>query len=274
VSDDDAVQWYHSIELAPGEVTPGWFDLRSIADRLPWPDLRGKRCLDVGTFDGFWAFEMERRGAAEVHAVDVIDPYRWDWPADRPDDVVAALAARKHGGNGFEMARAALGSAVTREERSVYELSPDAMGTFDVVYVGSLLLHLRDPVGALMAARSVCTGELLLLDAIDPLLTRLFGRLPIASLDGRGRPWWWWPNLAALVRMAEAAGLELVRPPIRLRMPPGNGQPKLPARVLRTREGRRQFFSARSGDPHAALLLRPVGEQVRATVQQPADDQV
>ena len=24
------MQWYHSIELAPGNVTPGWFDLRAI----------------------------------------------------------------------------------------------------------------------------------------------------------------------------------------------------------------------------------------------------
>lgn len=253
------VQWYHSLELSPGLVTPGWFDLRGVAAQLPMPaSLAGKRCLDVGTFDGFWAFEMERRGAAEVRAVDLIDPHRWDWPADRPDDVVAAMAARKRDGDGFEVARRALGSSATREERSVYDLDPEEIGTFDFVYVGSLLLHLRDPVGALMAARGVCDGELLLLDAIDPLLTRLSPRFPIASLDGRQRPWWWWPNLAALVRMAESAGLELVRPPVRVRMPAGKGQPRLPASVLRSREGRRQYFSARIGDPHAALLLRPV----------------
>jgi tRNA (mo5U34)-methyltransferase len=250
--------WYHSLELSPGEVTPGWFDLRAVPAKLPLPaSLAGRRCLDVGTFDGFWAFEMERRGG-QVHAVDVIDPYAWDWPVDRPDAVVAALAERKHGGDGFETARAALGSQVTREERSVYELSPDTTGTFDFVYVGSLLLHLRDPVGALTAAASVCRGELLLLDAIDPLLTRVFPRLPVASLDGRERPWWWWPNLAALERMALAAGLESVSAPVRLRMPPGRGQPR-PAlrRTLRTRAGRRAYASATLGDPHAALLLRP-----------------
>ena len=76
-----ARDWYHTLELAPGVVTPGWFDLRPVAPRLPWPDLTGKRCLDVGTFDGFWAFEMERRGAAEVVAADILDPLQWDWPA-------------------------------------------------------------------------------------------------------------------------------------------------------------------------------------------------
>jgi tRNA (mo5U34)-methyltransferase len=250
-------QWYHSIELAPGEVTPGWFDLRPIADDLPWPDLRGKRCLDIGTFDGFWAFEMERRGAGEVRAVDLIDPERWDWPADRPDGVLEALAERKRAGDGFDVAREALGSAVVREERSVYELDPDDIGTFDLVYLGSLLLHLRDPVGALAAARRVCDGQLLLVDAIQPTLTRLWPRTALARLDGRGRPWWWTPNLAALVRMAEAAGLALERPPLRVRMPAGAGHPRPPLSALREAEGRRLYFAARRGDPHAALLLRP-----------------
>jgi tRNA (mo5U34)-methyltransferase len=253
----EPMQWYHTLELTPGAPTPGWFDLRTVAPKLPFGDLTGKRCLDVGTFDGFWAFEMERRGAAAVHAVDVLDPDRWDWPADRPRDVVAALEPRKRGGGGFEVAKQALGSGVTREERSIYDLSPEAVGTFDFVYVGSLLLHLRDPVGALAAAASVCSGELLLLDAIDPLLTRLFPRRPVASYDGRQRPWWWSPNLAALVRMAESAGLSLVRPPERLRLPAGKGQPRHGPRILRSREGRRVYFSERIGDPHAALLLRP-----------------
>src|SRR3712207_9588764 len=61
--------WYHVIEVAPGVATPGWFDLRPIVDRMPWPDVAGKRCLDVGTYDGFLAFELEGRGAAEVVAV-------------------------------------------------------------------------------------------------------------------------------------------------------------------------------------------------------------
>jgi hypothetical protein len=41
--------WYHTIDVAAGVHTPGVFDLRSVVDRLPWPDVSGKRCLDVGT---------------------------------------------------------------------------------------------------------------------------------------------------------------------------------------------------------------------------------
>src|SRR5690606_2603762 len=63
---DDHPFWYHTIDVAPGVTTKGWFDLRGVVDLMPWPDVRGKRCLDIGTFDGFFAFELERRGAAEV----------------------------------------------------------------------------------------------------------------------------------------------------------------------------------------------------------------
>src|SRR5688572_18647814 len=74
--------WYHTLDLAPGVTTPGFFDCRPMAGRVPWPDLRGKRCLDVGTHDGFWAFEMERRGAGEVVGVDLDDYATRDWPID------------------------------------------------------------------------------------------------------------------------------------------------------------------------------------------------
>src|SRR3954452_4256820 len=63
-------EWWHVIDLPDGSTTPGAWDLRPLSEELPWPDVHGKRCLDIGTADGFWAFEMERRGAAEVLATD------------------------------------------------------------------------------------------------------------------------------------------------------------------------------------------------------------
>ena len=264
-----AREWYHTIELAPGIVTPGWFDTRPVVPRLPFPaSLAGMRCLDVATFDGFWAFEMERRGAGEVHAIDVLDPRAWDWPVLSADETVAAINRRKEGGRGFEHARRALGSKVRFEERSVYALDPDDLGEFDFVYVGSLLLHLRDPVRALERVRSVCRGRLLLVDNIDLALTLLHPRRAVASLDGDGRPWWWKANLAALVRMVRSAGFEVEGPPTRLYMPPGRGHPSrrtLRPRTLRTAEGRQIALTALKGDPHAALLARPAGRQLAST---------
>jgi tRNA (mo5U34)-methyltransferase len=254
-------QWYHTIELRPGLTTPGWFDTRPVADRLPWPALAGARCLDVGAFDGFWGFEMERRGAAEVVAVDVLDPARWDWPPGSSAEVEAAIGARKGQGDGFLVAAGALGSRVQRHELSVYDLDPDRLGSFDLCYVGSLLLHLRDPVRALERVRGVLRpgGRLLLVDAIDLELTLRHPRAPVARLDGLGRPWWWNPNPAALARIVVAAGFDVEQGPQRFFMPFGEGgqtgRPAL-ARLLGP-AGRQAAVEHWRGDPHAWVLARP-----------------
>src|ERR1700730_15846970 len=60
------VDWYHSIDLGHGVVTPGVVDHRAQLPHYGLPDsMAGLRCLDVATWDGYWAFEMERRRAAE-----------------------------------------------------------------------------------------------------------------------------------------------------------------------------------------------------------------
>jgi len=252
-------QWYHTLELAPGLVTPGWLDHRTVVDRVPLPaSLAGKRCLDVGTFNGFWAFEMERRGG-EVVGIDVLDPRGWDWPYGSDAAAIAAIGERVTDGDGFEIAKAALASSVQRLDMSVYDLAPDLVGTFDIVYVGSLLVHLREPIRALEAVRSVCTEALIVVDGIDLPLTLRHPRQPAARLDGRGRPWWWYPNLAGLARIVEVAGFDIMAPVRRLFVPKGAGwhirrtNPKLVA----TREGRYRLTVGWVGDPHGIVVGRP-----------------
>jgi tRNA (mo5U34)-methyltransferase len=252
-------QWYHTLELAQGVVTPGWLDHRPILSKIPLPaSLAGRRCLDVGTFNGFWAFEMERRGGV-VTAIDVLDPARWDWPTDSAEAIRQGMGARMGEGDAFEVAREALGSHVERLDRSVYDLDPEEVGHFDVVYVGSLLVHLRDPVRALERVRSVCVGSLVVVDGIDLPLTLRCPRTPVSRLDGRGRPWWWYSNLAGLARLVEAAGFEITVPPRLLFVPAGAGWN--PARwklgLARVREGRYWLTAAWLGDPHGALVARP-----------------
>jgi tRNA (mo5U34)-methyltransferase len=255
-------QWYHTLELAPGVVTPGWFDLRTVAPQVLPASLVGKRCLDVGTFDGFWAFELERRGASEVVAVDIVDPRAWDWPVTSGDALVQILEDRKQGGKGFDIAAEAVGSQARYRECSVYDLDPEEHGTFDFVFMGSLLLHLRDPIRALERLRAVCAadGTVCTMDAIDPTFTRLFPKRALATFDGDGRPWWWLPNLAAYERMVRAAGLEPLGPATPVRLPRGEGQPIVkPSRaVLTNREGRRLLGATRKGDPQAWIHSRPV----------------
>lgn len=216
--------WYHTIEFPDGTTTPGYFDTRSVPDQIVWPtQLAGGRCLDVGTFDGFWAFEMERRGAAEVVAIDVDDPEQLDWRYDErrsgPADVRAWGAER---GPGFEEARRRLDSRVQRLVTSVYDLDPARHGRFDVVFCGALLLHLRDPFLALERMREVCAGELVLVETIDATLEILAKYVACARISGH-RDQWWRVNLAGLLAMVDIAGFEVVWRGRRLIVPYGAG---------------------------------------------------
>jgi tRNA (mo5U34)-methyltransferase len=201
----DHVGWYHTQELAPGLVTPGMFDLRPYVDRYGIPDdLSGKRVLDVGTFEGFWAFELERRGA-EVTAIDVDRIQELDWPPRlRPEE-----DGRR--GEGFELARAALGSSVERIGLSVYDATPAELGgTFDLVFSGSVLIHLRDPMLALERMAGLCRGQLILADEYS----RRLSVIPVAGAEFRGEtPWstWWRPSIRAWLSMVRTAGFEDVR---------------------------------------------------------------
>jgi tRNA (mo5U34)-methyltransferase len=260
--------WYHCIELPDGTVTPGAFDLRPSTRVVPLPaDLSGARCLDVGTWDGFWAFEMERRGAAEVVAIDIEDPERWDWPPrERLSGVrggLAVLSDRKPAGAGFAQAAAALGSSARRVDRSVYELDPEVDGVFDVVFVGSLLLHLRDPIGALDRVRRVCSGQAVIADTIEAVPSLLRPRTPVARLEGAERPWWWLPNRAGLHQMVRSAGFEILETTGVYYVPtgPGHERPRrrdLPRR-LRTAAGREEVVTALRGVPHTAVRAAPLG---------------
>ncbi len=222
---DDNPVWYHAIELAPGVVTPGQIDLREAAARVLPDDLSGLRALDVGTFDGFWAFEMERRGA-DVVAIDVDRLEAAEWPP-----IARARLEREAGergvelGRGFELAAAALGSRAERRTVSVYDLTADRIGgPVDFAFSGAILLHLRDPVRALERIRGALAdgGELRLLEPFSLRLTLLGPRRPAAGFRAAIEGFdWWLPNLAALGAWLRAAGLReerrlaVVRPPVR-----------------------------------------------------------
>jgi tRNA (mo5U34)-methyltransferase len=261
--------WYHTIEVMPGVTTRGYFDLRPVVEELPWPDVRGQRCLDVGTSDGFLAFELERRGAGEVVATDIADHEQWDWPprirAQGIDYLNAVAGARK--GAGFEVARALLGSSVELEEISVYDLNPERLGRFDVVVCGSLLLHLRDPLGALLAIHSVCEGAFLSTDQVDLVRSLASRNRPLLRIDGTSDLCHWLlPNAAAHRRMIEAAGFDVERQSRIYSIPFGVAHPQAnrplidrstPARSVARRLARR-VLTGRYGVPHHAVLARPL----------------
>jgi len=198
--------WYHTLELGDGVVTAGMFDHRPVLEHYPIPaDLSGMRCLDVATMDGFWAFEMERRGAASVTALDLEDPEDLDWPASLRPDHDRTMDETK--AERFALAKRALGSNVERVLLSAYDLGPQ-LGTFDFVFCGDLLLHLKDPITPIENIRSVCTGSAVIVNVIKKF--RFHAKRPMAELDGIDNFEWWVTNLEGLVRIVRSAGFARV----------------------------------------------------------------
>lgn len=260
--------WYHTIELPGGVVTPGIFDHPDALKRVPMPrSLEGKRCLDVGTGDGFWAFAMEQRGAAEVVGLDLGAEHLYDWPPGQgPASPSDELKGPAYFGPKFGLAHEALGSNVQWVESSIYEISPERLGTFDFVFLGSILLHLRDPVGALSALRTVVDGRLLVNDAVSMPLTLLRPRWPAARLMGQTEPTWWIPNVAGLSRELQAAGFRVHQAgkPYFLRYARGRENSPVPTRTpiaLRPLRGFPRTVARNVGDrlgiPHAWALASP-----------------
>jgi len=125
-------RWWHSFEFPDGAAVEGVCSLAGLRNRIhqfPIPeDLRGKRVLDIGTWDGWHAFEMERRGA-DVLAIDC-----WDNPL-------------------FHEAHARLGSRVQYSQIDMYDLTPERVGRFDIVLFMGVLYHLKHP---LLTLERVC----------------------------------------------------------------------------------------------------------------------
>jgi tRNA (mo5U34)-methyltransferase len=205
-------RWYHVIELEPGVTTPGFADLRGlVADANIPGDLTGQRAIDVGTFDGFWAFELEKRGA-QVIGIDVDEIPPPDAPEAKRQQVLEELDGVTPG-TGFHLLKRWFGSSVERQSLNVYDMVPDRVGgPVDIVFVGAMLLHLRNPVGALEAMRKTLRpgGRLVAFEVIDPSLDSQ--DIPVARFKLTDTIWTWWrPNTACLLGWIECAGFSDVK---------------------------------------------------------------
>lgn len=185
--------WYHSIELPDGTVTDGLITLERLKTRLaqmPVPeDLRGKRVLDVGAWDGWFSFEMERRGA-DVVAVDCVEI----------ENFLYAHEARK--------------SKVEYRILDVMELSPRELGYFDIVLFLGVVYHLKHP---LLGLEKVCalTRDLAIVESHindDPGAEPGYPRMEFYEHDELGAQLdnWFGPSVDCLLALCRTAGFARV----------------------------------------------------------------
>jgi tRNA (mo5U34)-methyltransferase len=173
------------------------------------------RCLDVGTMDGFWAFELERRGA-DVTALDLDDQSKLDWPPRRRPDVFDEAPR----GTGFRLAKDMLGSNVERVVCNIYDAKPEDLGTFDLVFCGSVLIHLRDQFLALERIANLVApgGMFIFAEEYDPLLGLLPFPVSRYRVDRDASVVFWMPSKRTWKRMLWSAGFDEVVEHGRFRM--------------------------------------------------------
>jgi tRNA (mo5U34)-methyltransferase len=150
--------WFHTFALnrQAGIYTPG--AARDHRYRLPFlpSDLSGKRVLDVGTFDGFYAFLAERRGAGRVVAIDNEQYRLW---------VAARWGIELEGGAGFRAIHRLLDSNVKYRRMDAFALA-DLDERFDLVLCCGILHRVENPLGLLRVLRAVTvTGGTVLLES-------------------------------------------------------------------------------------------------------------
>jgi tRNA (mo5U34)-methyltransferase len=194
IAEMEALGFYHTIELPNGEVLPGLLSVERLRNRLTQfdipADLSGKRVLDIGAWDGFYTFEMERRGA---HVV-ALDLFR---------------------NEKFLLARDLVKSKAEYVVGDICRLSSKDLGRFDIVLFFGVLYHLKHPLLALENVCSLTTGtayvESYVIDEPADL-----NAIPILEFyektELRGQfDNWVGPNVACLLAMARTAGFAEVQ---------------------------------------------------------------
>ena len=193
------VRWFHSMDLGDGVVTQG----NKSAERLAFESGRvfrhsveGMSVLDVGSWDGYFAFEASRRGASRVLATDW---FCWGG---------GGMATKA----GFDIAKRCIGGPVDELRIDVGEISDATVGTFDAVMMLGVFYHLKNPFLAVERLAGLARRMMVLETHIE---TRLPENLPsmvfYPDKELNGDPTnWWGPNKPCIIAMLRRCGFTRV----------------------------------------------------------------
>jgi SAM-dependent methyltransferase len=150
IENPDECDFYHAMDIPGYGPTrhPQW-DLRGKEDLyLGGVGLSGKRVLEIGPASGFLTFYMESKGA-EVVSVELAPDLDWDIVPVADLDMEWFVKVRREGiertRNAYWFAHERFESSARVHYGNVYQL-PGELGHFDIALMGSVLLHLRDPL--------------------------------------------------------------------------------------------------------------------------------
>jgi tRNA (mo5U34)-methyltransferase len=198
----DAVpHWHHAFEITPGVRSKGTYDPESMMLQMELPRrLDGLTALDIGCNDGYFTFELERRGA-EVTSVDYSPPTA-----------------------GYTLAHQLRGSRVEHFQDNVYNMTASRYGQYDIVFLLGVIYHLRHPLLAIdICSTLVKPGGTLVLEthATDHSVIKNGGFYELGDPDlqmmqflpyrelANDESNWWTQSLSCLASMTASALFEI-----------------------------------------------------------------
>src|SRR5437660_836643 len=126
------LRWVQKITLPDGTTTEGEWQDKFDEWGMTEIDFKGKRVLDIGCLDGQYSFHAEKAGAAEVVSIDIIEAVKnkrsYPQAAYTNEAYLAAYRAFKS-------------KAKYVFPYSIYDLTPQAFGMFDIVLFLGVLYH-------------------------------------------------------------------------------------------------------------------------------------
>jgi hypothetical protein len=170
VDDASACSFYHTTEIPGLGVFKGQWDLRGRESvYLGGVEFAGKSVLEIGTASGHLCFWMEEQGA-ELTGLDLDARQAWDLVTHDGANHEAQARERYETidriNNSWWFSHAHRKSRARCIYRSIYDLGPN-IGTFDIVTLCSVLLHLRDPIRAIELACARSRFEIVITDVSE-----------------------------------------------------------------------------------------------------------
>lgn len=187
--------FYHVMDLpGQGTVGQGWDLRKNIDDYLGRFDFSGRTVLDVGAASGMLSFHMEKRGA-QVTSFDVLSLEEVDFvPYAKPDydlpkfkETCQPLFQKFR--NSYWLAHRLLKSKAAMYYGTIYDI-PAEVGDFDVVVLGMILPHLREPFQGLLSASRRAKEWLIITQQSAPVKDGVAYFMPDVKTCSPNVAWW------------------------------------------------------------------------------------
>jgi tRNA (mo5U34)-methyltransferase len=203
--------WYHKIDLGNGIVTPGldfddiWDNIRKTRNMVDYTD---KNVLDIGSFDGMWAFEAEKLGANIVIATDVY--YQAFKKFLLCKEILASKVIPYYNVTPYEL----YNRLEVFLKENIRGEQPEER-KIDIIQHFGVLYHLRDPLYSLSQARSVIGSDGCLILETAAILDEERSFMAFNSYhSGKGKIYndyttWWAPTFPCLKEMLRTSLFEV-----------------------------------------------------------------